>query len=73
MGSPVAKGRYDKESKKISYTDSIVDPTLESEVKLRETITFTDENTHSLKIYSNYDGNEYNSVEIVFTGINKYI
>jgi Protein of unknown function (DUF1579) len=65
-GTSVAKGKYDEVAKTINYIGSMIDPITKNEKKFRETITFNDENSHILKMYSDFNNKEFQSMEIVF-------
>jgi len=68
-GTSIAKGKYDEKNNTINYSGSMVDPMTKGEMKFRETINFIDKNLYVLKMYLNYEGKEFQSMEVEFTRI----
>ena len=62
-----AEGKYDENTKTITYYGTGYDPVQGKDVKFRETLEFVESGTHVLKMYMIDDGKEFQNMEITFT------
>jgi hypothetical protein len=66
MGTGIVflEGPYDPKSKSITLTGKIVDPMTGTIDKVRQVMTFIDEKTQKLEMFSTKEGKEFKSMEI---------
>lgn len=66
-GTMVTSGKYDEESKMITYTGEMVDPMSGGKVQIRETVSFNNKDSHTLKMYMVNGEEEFQSMQVDFT------
>lgn len=69
MGTGIVtmEGTWDEKSKSIVFTGKMMDPMTGKEMPAKEIIKFVDDNNQVMEMYSQANGKEYKSMEIVFT------
>lgn len=64
-GMLVSRGQYDEASKSITFSGNMVDPVTGKEKKVKEIITYIDENTQKMEMFEiDATGKEYKNMEI---------
>ena len=66
-GTAIVKGKFDENTNSIISKGTMVDPMTGQEMEIREVRTFIDVNNQLLEMYMTYNGQEFKSMEIVFT------
>lgn len=65
-GMMVLKGKKDAKTGIIHLTGEMTDIMSSSPMKVRETFTVVDENTHKMEMFFQYEGKEYKSMSLLF-------
>ena len=63
-GTSVSTGKYDKESKTITYIGNVYDPMQGKDVKIRQVVKFIDKDHQTIEMYNEMNGQEIKSMEI---------
>ena len=66
-GIMVLAGKWDEASKSIRFSGTMVDPASGKDLPVKETLTFVDEKTQVMEMYSSAGGKEFKTMEIKFT------
>lgn len=61
------EGTWDPKKKAIHFTGICTDPMTGKDMKVRETFTFIDDNTHFMEMWMEHNGKEFKSMEIKYT------
>lgn len=61
------EGTWDAKKKAIHFQGTTVDPMTGKDMKVRETYTFIDDNTHLMEMWMEQNGKEFKSMEIKYT------
>ena len=65
-GMLVSRGQYDEASKSITFNGAMVDPVSGKEKKVKEVITYIDDNTQKMEMFDmDANGKEFKSMEIL--------
>jgi len=65
-GMLVSRGQYDEASKSITFNGNMVDPVTGKEKKIKEIITYIDDNTQKLEMFDiDANGKEFKNMEIL--------
>ena len=65
-GMLVSRGQYDEASKSITFSGNMVDPVTGKEKKVKEVITYIDDNNQKMEMFEvNSDGTEFKNMEIL--------
>jgi len=66
-GTSVAKGTYDDATKTLTLHGSMVEPMAGGNTMYRETLHFIDDNNQVFEMYTDHDGQEVKTMEVVYT------
>lgn len=66
-GTAIAKGKYDESSKTISMDGSMMDPISKTDMKFKQYLKLVDDNSYTLEMKLDVNGQEFKSMEIEFT------
>jgi hypothetical protein len=65
-GMAVAKGKFDEDTRTLTFNGLMVDPISKTEIKFRQDIKIPDDNHLVYDMYLNFNDEEFKSFEIVF-------
>ena len=65
-GTSIAKGKYDEKTKSLTMEGTMFDPITKSDLKYKQIMKILDDNHHLIEMYTNYNGQEFKSMEIEF-------
>ena len=65
-GTSISTGKYNEETKSITYTGTVYDPLSRKDVMIKEIIKTIDKDHHLMEMYSVVDGKEIKSMEVAF-------
>ncbi len=65
-GTSISTGKYNEETKSITYTGTVYDPLSGKDVMIKEIIKTIDKDHHIMEMYSVVDGKEIKSMEVAF-------
>lgn len=66
-GTSVSTGKYDENSNSISFNGTMIDPVSGKNVSYRQVIKLIDDNHQVVEMYTEYEGEEYKSMEVELT------
>jgi hypothetical protein len=66
-GMMTMKGTYDDATKSVTYKGTMVDPVQKKEVPVKEVVTVGDPNKVVMEMFSEVEGKEFKSMEMIFT------
>jgi hypothetical protein len=65
-GTSISTGKYNEETKSITYTGTVYDPISGKDVMIKEIIKTIDKDHHLMEMYSIVDGKEVKTMEVAF-------
>ena len=65
-GTSISTGKYNEETKSITYTGTVYDPLSGKDVMIKEIIKTIDKDHHTIEMYSVVEGKEIKSMEVAF-------
>ena len=65
-GTSISTGKYNEETKSITYTGTVYDPLSRKDVMIKEIIKTIDKDHHLMEMYTVVDGKEIKSMEVAF-------
>lgn len=69
MGTGImySEGKWNDATRSIDFKGNMTDPTVKKAIPFHQTLTFVDDKTRKIEMYTQYKGKEYKAMEILLT------